>query len=213
MESERLAAVRRQYGRIAARYDARWSRYLDGTIERALAALEPPPAARLLDAGCGTGLLLERAGQRWPTLRLWGADASLEMLGVARERLPRVPLLAADVRLLPFPDSAFDVVVSTSSLHHWAEPEAGLRELARVTAAGGELLLSDWCTDRLPMRLFSHALRCVDASHRRAYRSGALRRMVEAAGYRVTGASRFRVGRYWEVAQLRARRLPPPRSG
>jgi len=44
---------------------------------------------------------------------------------------------------LPFPDAAFDLVVSTTSFDHWEDQRAGLRECARVLATGGRFVLAD----------------------------------------------------------------------
>ena len=55
--------------------------------------------------------------------------------------------MQADVRDLPFSDGAFDLVVSTLSLHHWHDPAQGLRECLRVTAPGGQCWIYDLRTD------------------------------------------------------------------
>jgi ubiquinone/menaquinone biosynthesis C-methylase UbiE len=48
-----------------------------------------------------------------------------------------------DVTSLSFPDASFDVVLSTLSMHHWADPEAGLAEIARVLRPNGRALVWD----------------------------------------------------------------------
>jgi ubiquinone/menaquinone biosynthesis C-methylase UbiE len=51
--------------------------------------------------------------------------------------------LVGDVASLAFPDASFDLVVSTLSMHHWADPGAGLTEIARVLRPGGRVLVWD----------------------------------------------------------------------
>ncbi len=51
------------------------------------------------------------------------------------------------MRELPFPDNAFDLVVSTLSIHHWHDPASGIRECMRVTAPGGRCWIYDLRTD------------------------------------------------------------------
>ncbi len=99
---------------------------------------------RILDAGCGNG--------RYTKFLLRHADAdafitcfdlSQRMLKRARRRLksPRVSHVAADLTRLPYPDGYFDAVVCGWVLEHLPDPRPGLRELARVLAVGGKLLL------------------------------------------------------------------------
>jgi SAM-dependent methyltransferase len=74
-----------------------------------------------------------------------GIDLSVTITTAARDRYPNLHAAVADVRSLPFADSAFDVVVSNSTLDHFATRDdvlAGLRELTRILGRRGELLLT-----------------------------------------------------------------------
>jgi SAM-dependent methyltransferase len=202
-----LAGVRARYRREAARYDRRWARYLEGTIGPTLAALGPVAEGRVLDVGCGSGLLLDRMTRERDGGLAVGVDASPEMLARARARLGRrAALCAADVHHLPFRDAAFDAVVSSSSLHYWADPARALGEVARVTRRGGRLVLTDWSADDLALRLFSRALRLLDRSHGRPWRADEASRLLGAVGFRVEAVRRFRVGWPWGMMTLEARR-------
>jgi SAM-dependent methyltransferase len=109
--------------------------------------------ARVLEAGCGTGLVLDRlrAGAR-----AVGIDLSRGMLGKARRR--GLPVAQADLLDLPFPDGAFDVVCSFKVLAHVERIEDAVAELARVTRPGGTLVLefyNRWSLRYLVKRLKS----------------------------------------------------------
>jgi len=94
----------------------------------------PPPGRRTLDLGCGegrVGLALTRLGHR-----VVGVDSSPAMVTLARERHEAVVADAAD---LPFEDGAFDLVVAYMSVMNLDDPEAAVREAARVLARGGRL--------------------------------------------------------------------------
>lgn len=142
------------------------SRLLFGSFFRAIAsdiAATASPAAKLLEVGCGPGHLSVRLA-RDHGLDVTGLDLDPAMIGRARANAARGPkpdgrpptFVVGDVAAMPFEDSAFDVVVSTLSMHHWSDPAAGLREIHRVLRPGGRALIWDL---RPGFRLFHvHAL-------------------------------------------------------
>jgi ubiquinone/menaquinone biosynthesis C-methylase UbiE len=114
-----------------------------------LAALQP--GERVLDVGCGTGgLAIAAAARVGPTGRVHGVDASPEMVARGRHRAARarvsIVLEVAPVEALPFPDRAFDVVLSSLMLHHLPEDVRRLAfaEIRRVLCPGGRLLAVDF---------------------------------------------------------------------
>jgi ubiquinone/menaquinone biosynthesis C-methylase UbiE len=111
--------------------------------------------ARILDVGCGTGLLLRRVARMFPEAALAGVDVSAGMLAAAaaggRDTGPApVRLVQAQAEWLPFADAAFDVVLATMAVRHWGDQAAGLAEIARVLAPGGLFGLADVPTGSRP---------------------------------------------------------------
>jgi ubiquinone/menaquinone biosynthesis C-methylase UbiE len=101
---------------------------------------------RVLDVGCGTGLLLRLLAQRLPgSDELVGVDAAPGMVDVATSMRndPRLRFSAGVAEDLPFPEASFDLVVSTTSFDHWEDQRRGLTECARVLSPGGHLVLTD----------------------------------------------------------------------
>jgi ubiquinone/menaquinone biosynthesis C-methylase UbiE len=101
---------------------------------------------RVLDVGCGTGYLLRLLAARYPqAAELAGIDAAPSMIETAERAAgdPRLRFTAGTAERLPFPDNAFDLVVSTTSFDHWTDQRAGVRECARVLAPGGHIVLAD----------------------------------------------------------------------
>jgi ubiquinone/menaquinone biosynthesis C-methylase UbiE len=107
----------------------------------------------LLDVGTGPGWLLIALHRLNPGMTLAGLDVSEAMVTKARNNLARVGLAndveihIANVIQTPFEDDAFDVVVSTGSIHHWKDPMHGLDEIYRVLKPRGYALIYDIVSD------------------------------------------------------------------
>jgi ubiquinone/menaquinone biosynthesis C-methylase UbiE len=135
-------------GRLAGRLYAR--------VTTDVAAAGLPPRARVLDLGTGPGLLPLRIARAFPELIIDAVDLSPDMIARARTNAASggqtapVTFTVADVASLPFPDAAFDLVVSSISQHHWDDPAAGLRELDRVLRPGAQAWIYDfrWALNR-----------------------------------------------------------------
>ncbi|MGW5315957.1 class I SAM-dependent methyltransferase [Nocardia thailandica] len=132
--------------RRSAGYDRRASRLLHGLHRRIAAdtADATAPGGTVLDIGTGPGRLLAELAARRPELRLHGADLSPHMIDLARRRVDGAELVVADVAELPFPDGAFDTVVSSLSMHEWPDLPAAARELRRVLRPQGRLMVYDF---------------------------------------------------------------------
>lgn len=105
------------------------------------------PFERFLDAGCGDGRYLAALGARGlrPS-HAAGCDLSGRIAEVAAETARRHGVEAvtrqANLERLPYPDGSFDAVLCAQVLEHLLDPAAGMRELARVAAPGGRLVLT-----------------------------------------------------------------------
>lgn len=112
-------------------------------------ALREKRFKRALDVGCGPGWLDVELVKRQPGLAMVGVDASPEMLDLARRNVAASGLDAGVLfqqgraEDLPFPDDAFDLVVSTLALHHWQDPLAALNQVQRVLQPGGRFVIFD----------------------------------------------------------------------
>lgn len=111
----------------------------------AVMSLLPPPPARLLDAGCGTGWTSRFLARRGYLVT--GLDIAEDMIAGARqnqpgERLENLTFVAADYEDARF-DNEFDVVMFFESLHHAEDERAALRMAYRALKPGGLLLTSE----------------------------------------------------------------------
>jgi ubiquinone/menaquinone biosynthesis C-methylase UbiE len=99
------------------------------------------PDDRFLDVGCGPGAALEHAATMGAAVS--GVDPSPAMVARASNRVPAADVRVGSAEELPFPDDSFTVVVNVASFHHWVDRDAGLREILRVLAPGGRLLIME----------------------------------------------------------------------
>lgn len=97
---------------------------------------------RLLDAGCGAGLLALLATFRGA--RVTALDASPGLLAIARQRLPAADVREGDLGALPFADDSFDAVTAVNSLFYADDMGAAMRELVRVVRPGGRVVVTAW---------------------------------------------------------------------
>lgn len=198
MSSTDNSAVIGKYGKLAPRYDRRWSFYHQATLRETLTRLEVRPGDSLLDVGCGTGLLLDALERSVPGLKLSGVDPSPAMLGMARERLGEaVALKQGYAKRPPFPDEAFDVVVSTNAFHYFRDPAEALEGMVRVLRPTGRLVITDWCDDYLACRLCDLWLRLFDRTHFQTYGEKQCRRLLERAGLSSIRIDRYKINWLW----------------
>lgn len=123
--------------------------YYDEVARDCLRVLEGIPAATVLEVGPGPGHLAETLLGAVPDLTWTGLDVDPAMLAATRRRLApaglaeRATFVEADVSTMPFDDASFDLVVSSLSAHHWADPGTAFDQIRRVLRPGATALVYD----------------------------------------------------------------------
>jgi SAM-dependent methyltransferase len=108
-----------------------------------------PKSARVLDVGCGDGLLAQALLEMRPDLRIEGVDV------LVRAGIP-IPVREFDGTRLPFADGDYDVAMAIDVFHHAENAEALMAEMKRV--ARGSLVIKDHLLHGLPSELILRAM-------------------------------------------------------
>lgn len=117
--------------------------------EATLREVEVPPGARVIDIACGTGivgrLVAEKVGKSGSVV---GVDLNAGMIEVAKRSAPvtgaDIEWHQGDVTDLPFPDDSFDLAFCQQGLQFFPDKLAALKDMRRVLAPGGTLILTVW---------------------------------------------------------------------
>lgn len=194
-----------EYRRLAETYDVRWSFYIGATTRETAARLQLRPADRLLDVGCGTGVLLGRLSDTHAGAHLFGVDPVPEMLAVARRRLPpSIDVRQGWAEALPFGAEQFDVVVSSNMFHYLPDPAAALGDMRRVLRPGGRLVVTDWCDDYLVCRACDLYLRLFSRAHFKTYSLAACIRLLGENGFAMLQRDRYKISWLWGLMTVTA---------
>jgi SAM-dependent methyltransferase len=144
---------------------------------------------RLLDVGCGTGMLTSELVRRFGPEAVTAVDPTEGFVVALRARQPGVRTEQAAAEELPFEDDTFDAALAQLVVHFMVDPVAGLREMARVTRRGGVVAACVWdfACGRSPLSVFWAAARELDPdvddeSGRAGGRPEHLAELMRAAG-------------------------------
>ena len=201
--------VQQEYASIADKYDRRWSFYINTTIIETINRLqkhqvlktnpiEHNPNLKILDLGCGTGILIKKLLSLFPSAEVCGIDPSAEMLNIARQRLPpSVNLKLGSADKLDFEDNSFDLVISTNAFHYFRDPQTAIREALRVRKPKGCLVITDWCHDYLTCSLYDLFMRRFNAAHFRTYSTRELELLLTSQGIPKPIIERYKINWFW----------------
>jgi ubiquinone/menaquinone biosynthesis C-methylase UbiE len=187
------------------------------TDERALQMIVEAARAgtddTVLDVACGGGIVVCAFA---PHVRhATGIDVTPAMLARARalaaeKRVSNVSWRQGDATALPHEDGSFTIVVSRFAFHHLLDPLAVLREIVRVCAPGGRIVMVDTCASEDPAKAaeFNRLEKLRDPSHARNLTLSELKGFFRTVGLPEPQLSSYELRS--EVASLLARSFPNP---
>jgi ubiquinone/menaquinone biosynthesis C-methylase UbiE len=208
--NKRAQSYNQHWKVFSAKTHAATSSVIDFTeLEKICHTREQPP--RILDAACGTGLLLQQFAHLIPCAELYGVDASEDMLAQARLSQAQVQFVQASLHAgktagLPYEAGSFDLITCTNALHNVQDPQGVLRGLAELLAPQGQFVIEDFArrTFPFPWRIFEWFTRKRDPQHVRAYTLAEAQQFCQEAGLSVPAAKNFPIDSVWHGWVIRA---------
>ena len=183
MGTDHRSSLRSEFERAAAAFAERTAGRFDQLDVVAFSRLRE--GGTVLEVGAGTGNFL--ALFQGVAALLLAVDITPGMLEQARLRHHGLQLVLADGVRLPLAGGSVDLAASAQALHHMPDPLPVLRELARVAAGRGRVLIVDQVASEAPEEAVAmHELEVLrDPSHAATRPPSELRRLLAAAGLRL----------------------------
>jgi phosphatidylethanolamine/phosphatidyl-N-methylethanolamine N-methyltransferase len=194
--------LRRAYARLATVYDLIFGETLQPGRVSAVRSISGRPGLRVLEVGIGTALTATLYPRDWKVI---GVDLSAPMLAKARQHLEAngltatVKLALADAEHLPFEANSFDVVIAPYVMSVVPNPAAVGRELRRVCAPDGRIIILNHFLSEHPIAAWMERLLLPVAS-RIGFRTDlSLQQLIESAGLEVTAVHKVNRPAIWTL--------------
>jgi ubiquinone/menaquinone biosynthesis C-methylase UbiE len=205
--------IRDQFTRQATPFSTAAPIASEAALRMIIDAAQPGPDDTVLDIACGGGIVVCAFA---PHVRhATGIDVTPAMLERARtlaaeKLLANVTWQEGEVERLPYPDGAFTIVVTRFAMHHFLDPAAVFREMVRVCAPGGRVVVVDTYTSEDPAKAaaFNRLEILRDPSHARSLYLAELKGLFQTAGLGEPRASFYELRD--TVTNLLARSFPNP---
>ncbi|MBV9965341.1 MAG: class I SAM-dependent methyltransferase [Alphaproteobacteria bacterium] len=205
--------IRDQFTRQATPFSTAAPIANEAALQMIIDAGRPSPDDTLLDVACGGGIVVCAFAPF--VRRATGIDVTPAMLERARALAAEKGLANAswqegEVEHLPYPDGAFNIVVTRFAIHHFLDPAAVFREMVRVCAPGGRVLVVDTYTSADPAKAaaFNRLEKLRDPSHARSLFLDELKGLFRDSGLGEPRATFYELRD--TVLNLLARSFPNP---
>lgn len=144
-------------------------------------------SGRVLDVGCGRGLLLQKIAARAESgTELFGIDISPKLCALAEQNNPGARIVVGDAEALPYPDQYFDTVCMTEVFEHMLDFHKPLAEVRRVLKPGGTFIISvpnrDWASYDFYDQRRNHEFQPVDDHY---FRFAEITGLLKEHGFKV----------------------------
>jgi ubiquinone/menaquinone biosynthesis C-methylase UbiE len=213
-------------GKRATSYNRTWKTFSEKTLAATCSSIDltrlqkvaetQERSPRILDAACGTGLLLQQFAHLIPQAELYGMDESRDMLAQARlltgnhqcVHFAQAAMKGEQMADLPYQSAFFDLITCTNAFHYLDDPVAVLQGLSLLLAPQGQLVIEDYArrTFPFPWKAFEWLIKRIDPQHIRAYTLTEAQTICQTAGLQVAAAKNFSIDLLWQGWVIRAER-------
>ncbi|MGB7115560.1 MAG: methyltransferase domain-containing protein [Anaerolineales bacterium] len=188
-----------------------------GVVDRIHSAAGLGDKLRVLDVGCGPGIVTEAlAGDGHGMIAL---DITPEMVHRARQRCQdsgffNVHYIIGQAEKLPFEEASFNAVVTRLTIHHFADPGVECSDMARITRSKGRLIVADIISSENAgeSELHNALEKLRDPSHVSMISSNAMKDLVETTGLKIIQEDHWTMqrefGEWMQIVNSRARAEP-----
>ena len=195
-EPRQVDRIREQFTRQAEAYARMRQATDEGALKGLVALARTAPSDRVLDVACGPAFLtMAFAEACGSAVGLDATDAQLDLARREAERrgLANLSFVSGEAEQLDVDDGSFDIVSCRAAFHHFAEPEAVLREMVRVARPAGALLIVDMLTSEDAAKAEAHNRieRLCDPTHVRALPASEFDALFAATGLEVEARPGF----------------------
>jgi len=211
--SDQQARILDQFTRQATPFSTAATITDANALRMIVEAAAPTPGDTLLDVACGGGIVVAAFAPH--VKHATGIDVTPAMLDRARQHaaekaVDNVTWDRGDVTSLPYADGAFNIVVTRFSMHHFIEPLRVMREMTRVCAPSGRVVVVDMYASDDPVKAaeWNRAEKLRDPSHVRCLTLGELKSLFQSAGLVSPRAGFYELRD--EIRNLLARSFPNP---
>lgn len=146
----------------------------------------------VLDIGCGTGWALGQIARKVNGQgEFYGVDLSPKMIDKAKENFRdrgNFHFIKANSESVPIDDNQFDVIICTSSFHHYLHPEKALKEMKRMLKDDGRVYILDPAADSWLIKLADKVLKRLEPEHVKIYSTIEFQKMFVDTGLRYVEA-------------------------
>jgi ubiquinone/menaquinone biosynthesis C-methylase UbiE len=175
-----------KWDRRSTTYDENRFDYFRILQRRLLTLVDPRPASRFLDIGCGTGWAVRHAAALTAGRgSFFGIDISPGMIEKAQASNPdraNIHFLTANAQELPFEVDYFNIIICTNSFHHYPDPKKALREIRRVLQVGGRVYIMELTADEPVTRALNRLFTKREPEHVKFYSTREYNTLFAEAG-------------------------------